>query len=36
MLLSYENESIEARQAGDDFDYIVPDDTLLIQNPAAP
>ena len=34
MLLSYENEAIEARQAGADFDYIVPPQTLLIQNPA--
>ena len=35
VLLSYENEAIEARQAGADFDYIVPPQTLLIQNPAA-
>ena len=35
VLLSYENEAIEARQAGADFDYIVPPETLLIQNPAA-
>ena len=35
VLLSYENEAIEARAAGDDVDYIVPDDTLLIQNPVA-
>ena len=35
MLLSYENEAIQARAAGADFDYIVPDETLLIQNPAA-
>jgi sulfate/thiosulfate-binding protein len=34
VLLSYENEAIEARQAGADFDYIVPPQTLLIQNPA--
>ncbi|MCW2757282.1 MAG: sulfate transporter substrate-binding protein [Nocardioidaceae bacterium] len=34
VLLSYENEAIEARQAGADFDYLVPDQTLLIQNPA--
>ena len=34
VLLAYENDSIEARAAGDDVDYIVPDDTLLIQNPA--
>jgi sulfate/thiosulfate-binding protein len=35
VLLSYENEAIQARAAGADFDYIVPDQTLLIQNPAA-
>ena len=35
VLLAYENDSIAARAAGDDVDYIVPDDTLLIQNPAA-
>ena len=32
VLLSYENEAIEARQAGADFDYLIPDETLLIQN----
>ena len=35
VLLAYENDSIEARAAGDDVDYIVPQDTLLIENPAA-
>jgi sulfate/thiosulfate-binding protein len=35
VLLAYENDSIAARAAGDPVDYIVPDDTLLIQNPAA-
>src|SRR6476661_2342973 len=35
VLLSYENEAIEARAAGADFDYIIPDQTLLIQNPVA-
>ncbi len=35
VLLSYENEAILARQSGTDFDYIVPDSTLLIQNPCA-
>ncbi|HEX4687048.1 MAG TPA: sulfate ABC transporter substrate-binding protein [Nocardioides sp.] len=35
VLLAYENDSIEAKAAGDDVDYIVPNDTLLIQNPAA-
>jgi sulfate/thiosulfate transport system substrate-binding protein len=35
VLLAYENDSIEAKAAGDDVDYVVPKDTLLIQNPAA-
>jgi sulfate/thiosulfate-binding protein len=35
VLLSYENEAILAKQNGEDIDYIVPPDTLLIENPAA-
>lgn len=35
VLISYENEAITARQKGAGFDYIVPSDTLLIQNPGA-
>jgi sulfate/thiosulfate-binding protein len=35
VLISYENEAILARQGGEDFDYIVPDQTLLIENPGA-
>ena len=35
VLLSYENEAILAKQNGADIDYVVPDDTLLIENPAA-
>ncbi len=35
VLLSYENEAILARQSGADFDYVVPDTTLLIENPCA-
>lgn len=35
VLLAYEDEAIQARQAGEDVDYVVPSDTLLIQNPAA-
>jgi sulfate transport system substrate-binding protein len=35
VLLSYENEAILAKQSGADIDYVVPDDTLLIENPAA-
>ena len=35
VLLSYENEAILARQQGQDFDYVVPEDTLKIENPGA-
>ena len=35
VLLSYENEAILARQSGADFDYVIPDETLLIENPCA-
>src|SRR5881409_235989 len=29
VLLSYENEAIAAQQAGEDVDYVIPDDTIL-------
>ena len=35
VLLAYENEAIFAQQEGADLDYVVPDDTILIENPAA-
>jgi len=35
VLLGYENEAILAQQQGEDIDYIVPDETLLIENPVA-
>lgn len=35
VLLSYENEAILARQSGADFDYVVPEEDLLIENPGA-
>ena len=35
VLISYENEAIAARAAGVELDYLVPDSTFLIQNPAA-
>lgn len=35
VLLSYENEAILAKKSGADVDYVVPPDTLLIENPAA-
>jgi sulfate/thiosulfate transport system substrate-binding protein len=33
VLLGYENEAILAQQQGEELDYIVPDQTLLIENP---
>ncbi|MEO9236783.1 MAG: extracellular solute-binding protein, partial [Jatrophihabitantaceae bacterium] len=35
VLISYENEAIGARQKGQSLDYVVPDDSFLIENPAA-
>lgn len=35
VLISYENEAILSRQQGRAYDYIVPDTTLLIENPGA-
>ncbi len=35
VLISYENEAIDARQAGQSLDYIVPNESMLIENPAA-
>jgi sulfate/thiosulfate transport system substrate-binding protein len=35
VLLSYENEAIAAQQAGEDLDYVIPDQTILIENPVA-
>jgi sulfate transport system substrate-binding protein len=35
VLISYENEAIAARAAGHDVDYVVPDQSVLIENPAA-
>jgi sulfate/thiosulfate-binding protein len=33
--ISYENEAINAQQKDQDVDYVIPDQTILIQNPAA-
>ena len=33
VLIAYENEAITAQQKGEDVDYVVPDETILIQNP---
>jgi sulfate transport system substrate-binding protein len=35
VLMAYENEAILARQNGEEFDYIIPDTTILIENPGA-
>jgi sulfate transport system substrate-binding protein len=35
VLLAYENEAITAQQAGIDLDYVIPEQTILIQNPIA-
>jgi sulfate transport system substrate-binding protein len=35
VLLGYESDAIEAQNAGEDVDYVIPDDTLLIETPAA-
>jgi sulfate transport system substrate-binding protein len=35
VLVGYENEAILAQQQGEDIDYVVPEETLLIENPVA-
>jgi sulfate/thiosulfate transport system substrate-binding protein len=35
VLLAYENEAITAQQKSQDVDYVIPDQTILIQNPIA-
>jgi sulfate/thiosulfate-binding protein len=35
VLMAYENEAILARQNGEKFDYVIPETTLLIENPGA-
>src|SRR5918998_1810197 len=35
VLISYENEAITAQKAEVDLDYVIPDETILIENPAA-
>jgi sulfate/thiosulfate-binding protein len=35
VLISYENEAITAQQKAQALDYVIPDQTILIQNPAA-
>lgn len=35
VLLAYENEALQAQEAGEEVEYTVPDDTLLIETPFA-
>jgi sulfate transport system substrate-binding protein len=35
VMIAYENESILARSKGERLDYVVPDETILIENPIA-
>src|SRR5215218_851136 len=35
VLLAYENEAITAQQKGEPLEYVVPDQTILIENPVA-
>jgi sulfate/thiosulfate transport system substrate-binding protein len=35
VLLAYENEAITAQQKGEDLDYVIPNETILIENPIA-
>jgi sulfate/thiosulfate transport system substrate-binding protein len=35
VLLSYENEAIRAQEAGEDVEYVIPDDTILIETQVA-
>jgi sulfate/thiosulfate transport system substrate-binding protein len=34
-ILAYENEAVFAQQKGQSLDYVIPDSTILIENPAA-
>jgi sulfate/thiosulfate transport system substrate-binding protein len=35
VLIGYENEALQAQEEGVELEYVVPDDTILIENPAA-
>jgi sulfate transport system substrate-binding protein len=35
VLIGYENEAIQAQDEGVELEYVIPDDTILIENPAA-
>jgi sulfate/thiosulfate transport system substrate-binding protein len=35
VLIAYENEAITAQQKGEELDYVIPEETILIENPIA-
>ncbi len=35
VMIGYENEAITAQQKGEEVDYVIPDETILIENPIA-
>jgi sulfate/thiosulfate transport system substrate-binding protein len=35
VLIAYENEAVTAQQKGEDLEYVIPDQTILIENPIA-
>jgi sulfate/thiosulfate-binding protein len=35
VLIAYENEAITAQQKGEEIEYVIPDETILIENPIA-
>jgi sulfate/thiosulfate transport system substrate-binding protein len=35
VMLAYENEAITAQDKGEEIDYVIPDETILIENPIA-
>jgi sulfate/thiosulfate-binding protein len=35
VLIAYENEAITAKQKGEELEYVIPDETILIENPIA-
>jgi sulfate transport system substrate-binding protein len=35
VMIAYENEAITAQQKGEELDYVIPDQTILIENPVA-
>jgi sulfate/thiosulfate transport system substrate-binding protein len=35
VMLAYENEALTAKEKGEDLEYVIPDSTILIENPVA-